>query len=277
MKVRVLVSLEEIDNGWLNPARKASTCAVAQALVNAQFVRATAGVEVLNNTVLLRLPNDADKSVFTVSVAFSEWISDFDRWTSIRSNYQKWRKECAELRRLGRTDLPPMPTVKGKAVAPVTVILDTEERHVSIEGEPKTKSERVVLPPSYRDRYILSIRDNFESLLELDSERINSLCRYLRVVAGGQLASSARRMGPPAKSKAHGEIVVNPVSNYSGNSGDVQAHSPEKYSMSTQRDKMSKNQNGSKCPKSPSVYPSEYQTPTRSKIVNVTAKRSHPR
>ena len=265
MKVGVLVSLEEIDNGWLIPARKASTCAVAQALVNAQFVRASAGVEVLNNTVLLRLPNDADKSVFTVSVAFSEWISDFDRWTSIRSNYQKWRKECAELRRLGRTDLPPMPTVKGKAVAPVTVILDTEERHVSIEGEPKTKSERVVLPPSHRDRYILSIRDNFESLLRLDSERFNSLCRYLHVVAGGQLASSARRMGPPAKSKAHGEIVVEPVSNYTGNASDVQAHSPEEHRRSALLNKMRKKQSGSKHPKTPSLYSSEFQTKANQK------------
>ena len=39
MKVRFLVTLEEIDNGWLDPARKASTCAVAQALVNAKIVR----------------------------------------------------------------------------------------------------------------------------------------------------------------------------------------------------------------------------------------------
>ena len=39
MKVRILVTLEEIDNGWLDPARKESTCAVAQALVNAKIVR----------------------------------------------------------------------------------------------------------------------------------------------------------------------------------------------------------------------------------------------
>ena len=261
MKVRILVTLEVIDNGWLDAARKSSTCAVAQVLVNAKIVRDTLGVDVLKDTVLLRLPNDGDQSVFTVSLAFSEWIRKFDRWTAVRSNYQKWRKECADLRRLGKTDLPPMPAIKGKPATPVTVIMDTEEQHVSIEGEPASKSERVVLPPSYRDRYLLSIRDNFESLLRLDTERFNSLCSYLHVVAGGQLSSSVRRMGLPGKSKAYPETVVKPVSNYSGNSGDVQAHSPEKYSMSTRRDKMSKNQNGSKCPKSPSVYPSEYQNP----------------
>ena len=261
MKVRILVALEEIDNGWLDPARKASTCAVAQALVNAKIVRDTLGVDVLKDTVLLRLPNDGDQSVFTVSQAFSEWIRKFDRWTAVRNNYQKWRKQCADLRRLGKTDLPPMPAIKGKPATPVTVIMDTEERHISIEGEPESKSERVVLPPSYRDSYLLSIRDNFESILRLDSEHFNSLCSYLHVVAGGQLSSAALRMGAPAKSKADKETVAKPLSNYSGNSGDVQAHSPEKYSMSTQRDKMSKNQNGSKCPKSPSVYPSEYQNP----------------
>ena len=261
MKVRILITLEVIDNGWLDAARKSSTCAVAQVLVNAKIVRDTLGVDVLKDTVLLRLPNDGDQSVFTVSQAFSEWIRKFDRWTAVRSNYQAWRKECADLRRLGRTDLPPMPATKGNPVSPITVIIDTEEQHVSIEGEPASKSERVVLPPSYRDRYLLSIRDNFESLLRLDTERFNSLCSYLHVVAGGQLSSSVRRMGLPGKSKAYPETVVKPVSNYSGNSGDVQAHSPAKLSTSRLRDKMSKNQNGSKCPKSPSVYPSEYQTP----------------
>ena len=261
MKVRILVALEEIDNGWLDPARKASTCAVAQALVNAKIVRDTLGVDVLKDTVLLRLPNDGDQSVFTVSQAFSEWIRKFDRWTAVRNNYQKWRKQCADLRRLGKTDLPPMPAIKGKPATPVTVIMDTEERHISIEGEPESKSERVVLPPSYRDSYLLSIRDNFESILRLDTERFNSLCSYLHVVAGGQLSSSVRRMGLPGKSKAYPETVVKPVSNYSGNSGDVQDDAPAKLSTSRLRDKMSKNQNGSKCPKSPSVYPSEYQNP----------------
>ena len=260
MKVRILVTLEEIDNGWLDPARKASTCAVAQALVNAKIVRDTLGVDVLKDTVLLRLPNDGDQSVFTVSLAFSEWIRKFDRWTAVRSNFQKWRKECADLRRLGKTDLPPMPATKRKPVPPVTVIIDTEERHISIEGEPESKSERVVLPPSYRDRYLLSIRDNFESLLRLDTERFNSLCSYLHVVAGGQLSSSVRRMGPPAKSKAHGEIVVEPVSNYTGNASDVQAHSPEEHRRSALLNKMRKKQSGSKHPKTSSLYSSEFQT-----------------
>ena len=269
MKVRVLVSLEEIDNGWLNPARKASTCAVAQALVNAQFVRATAGVEVLNNTVLLRLPNDADKSVFTVSVAFSEWISDFDRWTSIRSNYQKWRKECAELRRLGRTDLPPMPTVKGKAVAPVTVILDTEERHVSIEGEPKTKSERVILPKAYRDQYVVSILDNFKALVQLGPPRFHSLFEYLQVVSARETATGEfvdchgvvmRNKPCPGNHKMYKETGVTPVSNYSGKSGKAQMHSPEKCSASALRDRIRKNQIGSKHPKTSSLYSSEFQT-----------------
>ena len=260
MKVRILITLEVIDNGWLDAARKASTCAVAQVLVNAKIVRDTLGVNVLKDTVLLRLPNDGDQSVFTVSQAFSEWIRKFDRWTAVRSNYQAWRKECADLRRLGKTDLPPMPATKGNPVSPITVIIDTEEQHVSIEGEAASKSERVVLPPSYRDRYLLSIRDNFESLLRLDTERFNSLCSYLHVVAGGQLSSSVRRRGPPAKSKAHGEIVVEPVSNYTGNASDVQAHSPEEHRRSALLNKMSKKQNGPKFPKSPSVYPSEYQT-----------------
>ena len=260
MKVRVLVRLEEIDKGWLNPARKASTCAVAQALLNAKIVRDTRGVDVLNDTVLLRLPNDGDQSVFTVSLAFSEWIREFDRWTALRSNYQKWRKECAELRRLGRTDLPPMPATKGTPVSPVTVIIDTEERHVSIEGEPISKSERVVLPAAHRDRYILSIRDNFESLLQLDAERFNSLCSYLHVVSGGKLASSARRTGPTAKNKGGKETVVEPVSNSIGNSGEAQAQSPEEDTRTILLNRMRRNRSGSKRAKAPSHYSTEFQT-----------------
>ena len=175
MKVRILVTLEEIDNGWLDPARKASTCAVAQALVNAKIVRDTLGVNVLNDTVLLRLPNDGDQSVFTVSLAFSEWIRKFDRWTAVRSNYQAWRKECADLRRLGRTDLPPMPATKGNPVSPVTVIIDTEEQHVSIEGEPASKSERVILPKAHRNQYARSLLENFKSLVQLGPQRFNPL------------------------------------------------------------------------------------------------------
>ena len=197
--------------------------------------------------------------MFTVSQAFSEWIRKFDRWTAVRSNYQKWRKQCADLRRLGRTDLPPMPAIKGKAVAPVTVILDTEERHVSIEGEPKTKSERVVLPPSHRDKYLLSIRDNFESILRLDSERFNSLCSYLHVVAGGQLSSGALRMGGPAKSKGDKDTLVKPVSNYSGSSCDSHGDAADKYRTSRLLGKIRKTQIGSKRPKTSSFYSSEYQ------------------
>ena len=203
--------------------------------------------------------------MFTVSQAFSEWIRKFDRWTAVRSNYQAWRKECADLRRLGRTDLPPMPATKGNPVSPITVIIDTEEQHVSIEGEPASKSERVVLPPSHRDRYILSIRDNFESLLRLDSERFNSLCRYLHVVAGGQLASSARRMGGPAKSKGDKDTLVKPVSNYSGSSCDSHGDAADKYRTSRLLGKIRKTQIGSKHPKTPSLYSSEFQTKANQK------------
>lgn len=268
MKVRVLVSLEEIDNGWLDPARKASTCAVAQALVNAKIVRDKRGVDVLNDTVLLRLPNDGDQSVFTVSLAFSEWIGKFDRWTAIRSKYQKWRKECAELRRLGRTDFPPMPTVKGKPVPPVTVIIDPEEQHVSIEGEPASKSERVILPKAHRDQFARSLLDNFKALVQLGPHRFNPLFEYLQVVSGRETATGEfvdchgvvmKNYPYPGNHKMYKETGVKPVSNYSGYSGEAQAHSPEKCSASALRDRIRKNQIGSKHPKTPSLYSSEFQ------------------
>ena len=207
MKVRILITLEVIDNGWLDAARKASTCAVAQVLVNAKIVRDTLGVDVLKDTVLLRLPNDGDQSVFTVSQAFSEWIADFDRWTAVRSNYQAWRKECADLRRLGKTDLPPMPATKGNPVSPVTVIIDTEERHISIEGEPESKSERVILPAHYVNQYSLAFRRNFGSVQQLDRQRFMSLYAYLQVLSDVQRSKSTSRIGHPPENKADEETV----------------------------------------------------------------------
>ena len=208
MKVRILVTLEEIDNGWLDPARKASTCAVAQALVNAKIVRDTLGVNVLKDTVLLRLPNDGDQSVFTVSLAFSEWIRKFDRWTAVRSNFQKWRKQCSDLRRLGRTDLPAMPAIKGKPVPPVTVIIDPEEQHVSIEGEPASKSEQVILTAHYVNQYSLAFRRNFGSVQQLDRQRFMSLYAYLQVLSDVQRSKSTSRIGHPPENKADEETVV---------------------------------------------------------------------
>ena len=258
MKARVLVTLEEIDNGWLNLARKASTCAVAQALVNADIVSETGGADVLNDTVLLRLPSEADKSVFTVSQAFSEWIRKFDRWTAVRRNYQDWRQQCDRLRRAGRTDFPPMPATKGTPVPPVTVIIDTQELHVSIEGEPASKGERVALPRSYRDRYLLNIRDNFESILELDSDRFNSLCRYLHVVGGGQVLRSARKMGPPSTNKPIRQSIVKHES-ISSNAYDVQADVPEKSKRAALISRMRKAQIGAKRPNPRPIYTAEYQ------------------
>ena len=102
MKIRVLVSLEEIDNGWLNPTRKASTCAVAQAAIKFNLVCDSFHVSVLNNAVLLTFPGDKQRSVFTTSLAFSEWITTFDQWTALRHKYQNLMKERSKWRQTSR-------------------------------------------------------------------------------------------------------------------------------------------------------------------------------
>ena len=113
MKEKVLVSLEEIDNGWLNPARRASTCAVAQAVIKFNLVCDSFDVSVLNNAVLLTFPGDRRRSVFTTSLAFAEWIATFDQWTALRRKYQDQMKERSELRKRGVTNIPLIPAMKG--------------------------------------------------------------------------------------------------------------------------------------------------------------------
>ena len=178
MKIRVLVSLEEIDNGYLNRARMASTCAVAQAVIKFNLVCDSFHVSVLNNSVLLTFPGDKQQSVFTTSLAFSEWIATFDQWTALRHRYQDLMKERSELRKQGVTDIPPMPAMRGKPAPPVAII-DTEEQHVSIENEPASKSYRVVLPEEYRAMYLDGIRDNMASIRRLRPRRRIPLQRYL--------------------------------------------------------------------------------------------------
>lgn len=74
-----------------------------------------------------------------------------------------------------------MPATKGTPVSPVTVIMDTEERQVSIEGEPESKSQRVILPSKYRHRYALGIPDYLDFLLQSDPERFTYFRDYLLV------------------------------------------------------------------------------------------------
>ena len=179
MQYRFLVSLEEIDNGYLNRARMASTCAVAQAVIKFNLVCDPFHVSVLNNSVLITFPGDKRQSVFTTSLAFSEWIATFDQWTALRHRYQDLMKERSELRKQGVTDIPPMPAMRGKPAPPVIAIIDTEERHVSIEDEPASKSYRVVLPEDYRAMYLDGIRDNMPSIRGLSPRRRIPLQRYL--------------------------------------------------------------------------------------------------
>ena len=179
MKTRVLVSLEEIDNGWLNPARRAATCAVAQAVIKFNLVCDSFDVAVLNNAVLLTFPGDMQRSVFTTSLAFSEWISTFDQWTALRQKYQDQMNERSELRKRGVTHIPPMPAMRGKPAPPVVAIIDTEERHVSIENEPESKSGRAFLPVDYRAMYLNGICDNMRTIRRLSPNRRIPLQRYL--------------------------------------------------------------------------------------------------
>ena len=72
MITKILVSLDIIDNGYLDPKRVPSTCAVAQAFGKPLFALHFPSAEVFNNYVLLRRQNDNRDTVFTVSLAFRE-------------------------------------------------------------------------------------------------------------------------------------------------------------------------------------------------------------
>ena len=179
MRYHVLVTYEMIHNGYLNADRIASTCAVAQAVVDSNVVYDTWDVSILNNVALLRLPNDKHQSVFTVSQALSEWIGKFDIWMRRRTKKnQDLQKEQAELRKLGMTYFPPTPEPGGTPLS-VTAIIDTIERHFSIEGEPGFKSIRVPIPEDYRAKYLTGIRESLHSIRRLSAQLRIPLRQYL--------------------------------------------------------------------------------------------------
>ena len=101
-----------------------------------------------------------------------------------------------------------MPATKGNPVSPVTVIIDTEERHISIEGEPESKSEQVILTAHYVNQYSLAFRRNFGSVQQLDRQRFMSLYAYLQVLSDVQRSKSTSRIGHPPENKADEETVV---------------------------------------------------------------------
>ncbi|MDE0297537.1 MAG: hypothetical protein OXN17_02780 [Candidatus Poribacteria bacterium] len=93
MITKILVTLDIIDNGYLDPRKISSTCAVAQALGKPLFSQHFPSAQVFNNFVLLRRPNDIRDTVFTVSIAFRNWIYIFDRWQKLRSKLQTAKLE----------------------------------------------------------------------------------------------------------------------------------------------------------------------------------------
>ncbi len=186
MRYHALVTYEMIHNGYLNTDRIASTCAVAQAVVESNVVYHTWDVSILNNVALLRLPNDTHHSVFTVSQALSEWIGKFDIWMRRRiKKNQDLQKEQVKLRKLGMTYFPPTPEMWGTPLS-LTVIIDTIERHFSIDGEPESKSHRVPIPEDYRAKYLTGIRESLHSIRRLSPRWRIPLRRYLERIYPSQ-------------------------------------------------------------------------------------------
>ena len=125
------------------PERIPSTCAVAQALGKSIFAQHYPSADVFNNYVLLRRPHDLQATVFTVSMAFRDWIYTFDRW-------QKLREQVL----IERINGSPRSGVKGRPPCPITILVDAEKHHISIEGEPASESHMAVLPDHLLTQYM---------------------------------------------------------------------------------------------------------------------------
>ena len=123
MVTNVLVTLDIVDNGYLDLKRVPSPCAVALALGKPVFAQHYPSAKVFNNYALLTRPNDTQDTAFTVSMAFRDWLYTFDKWQTLRPQLEKAKMEGrvpGELR--GR---PPL--------RPITILVDTDNRHISID------------------------------------------------------------------------------------------------------------------------------------------------
>ena len=112
----------------------------------------------LTNYVLLRRQNDNRDTVFTVSLAFRDWIYTFDRWQKLRAQLEKAKMEGkfpGELR--------------GRPPRPITILVDTDRQHISIDGEPESESRKADLPPDVYAQYIQSLYPNRKSVRRVTS------------------------------------------------------------------------------------------------------------
>ena len=143
MITKILVGLDIIDNGYLDPKSVPSTCAVAQALGKPLFAQHFPSAQVLNRYVLLRGRDDSHDTVFTVSLAFRDWIYTFDRWQKLRAQLEHSKME-------GRIPSE----LRGRPPRPITILVDTDNHHISIDGESESESRKAELPPHLHAQYL---------------------------------------------------------------------------------------------------------------------------
>lgn len=143
MITKILVTLDIIDNGYLDPKSVPSTCAVAQALGKPLFAQHYPSAQVFNNYVRLRGRDDTLDTVFTVSLTFREWIHTFDRWQKLRAQLEKAKMEGT---------IPG--ELRGRPPRPITILVDTDKHHISIDGESESQSRMAKLPEHLQARYL---------------------------------------------------------------------------------------------------------------------------
>lgn len=153
MITKILVGLDVIDNGYLDPKSVPSTCAVAQALGKPLFAQHFPSAQVFNNYVRLRGRDDTQDTVFTVSLAFRDWIYTFDRWQKLRAQLEQAKIE-------GRNP----GELRGHPPRPITILVDTDKRHISIDRESASESRKAELPPHLHALLNRSLNPNRKSV-----------------------------------------------------------------------------------------------------------------